>query len=1078
MAKRHANRGVGGGGGGGGRRKNRRKAAARDAAQLNEFGSNNEQNDVVKFDGHSEDVSWWQDMVGQDMNVNPLVSDDAWGPGLAAAPTVAADGDVTRIQPIADPLLDAWERVQPELGESAPSLKQDEAADLIKPHLGIDVSGYEIHLDRSAWRVAEDYCANAVVVNGRLYISRSIESMIIDILWPPVIISATPTGIEPGADMGPAELTRPGGLVDVKWRAPFLKFGDSAVVMTPGGYTVEAKGHEVLIYDDTGDCITRIWGDPHIDEGGDGGDEWHFGEDSTFILPDGAKICLDTEPNSVGEWYTVGGNVVCGADRFSWGTQGDSMSEGMTDDALEWDLANADRSEDESAGIFALQADGQSWAVQREDGKFYDVADESWSTYLGDRDIDSHGGAVELTDAQMAVAGDRDLKAAQAKGGGGGAGGVGLDVTIYESSSDTIQIPAGALQRVNPRADYLEAWQVNTIMMDLGASKESENPESKALEVEDAIGMDLSGYEIHDDFVADRIARNAVSDVAIIGGIAHVAMDIESRTVNMEIPAVIGGESGADPSLLEPRSGFLMELFFKPSFCKHSDSVVVLTHGGYTVEAKGNEVIFYDETGAQISRIWGDPHVDDNGDGAWDWHFGEDSTFILPDGAKVCLDTEPNSVGEWYTVGGNVLAGSDRFSWGTQGSGTKNDAMEWDAANADRSEDESAGVFAMAPDGQWAFQGPDGHFYDVQDESWEKYRNGDRDIDFDPSKRVEGITDEQRQVANDADIKAQQAAAEQQAQSQNFLMALCGGITLTRQSAIWAMLENNAEPRDFLAERRPGGLLELTGTARPSFLKHTDSGAVLTAGGYVVEMKGNETRIYDPDGKIVTRIWGDPHIDEGGDGKDEWHFGEDSSFILPDGTKCCLDTEPNSAGEWYTVGMDIIGGIDRYHYGVGDAQGMYDDGIAWDAAHADRSSDESAGVFAMQANGQWAIQGADGNFYDVLNESWSKYKGDRDIEFDQSRLAEGITKAQMAVASDRDLKAAEKAGGNGVIKQQNEDRLGDILAIGTGTRIEAELDVVVRKASMDRDVKHWFIDFANLATPKDWKTLLKGAVKN
>jgi len=57
------------------------------------------------------------------------------------------------------------------------------------------------------------------------------------------------------------------------------------------------------------------------------------------------------------------------------------------------------------------------------DGKFYDVRDESWQSYLKDKDVDfdPNSMAKGLTEKQIAVADDRDLarqEAAQDNGWG------------------------------------------------------------------------------------------------------------------------------------------------------------------------------------------------------------------------------------------------------------------------------------------------------------------------------------------------------------------------------------------------------------------------------------------------------------------------------------------------------------------------------------------------------------------------------------------------------------------------------------------------------------------------------------
>jgi len=172
-------------------------------------------------------------------------------------------------------------------------------------------------------------------------------------------------------------------------------------------------------------------------------------------------------------------------------------------------------------------------------------------------------------------------------------------------------------------------------------------------------------------------------------------------------------------------------------------------------------------------------------------------------------------------------------------------------------------------------------------------------------------------------------------------------------------------------------------TERPDFIEHTDSTCVRTGGGYTVEMKGHELHLYDPDGECFTRIWGDPHVDEGCDGKDDWHFGNDSTFVLPDGTKICLDTEPNAKGEYYVVGVDVLQGSTRYHYSGGEEDGMSMDAHRFDEENADYAVDDgTAGVFVLAEDDTWAVIGDDGHLHDVESETWAEYLQDKDVDFD------------------------------------------------------------------------------------------------
>ena len=147
-----------------------------------------------------------------------------------------------------------------------------------------------------------------------------------------------------------------------------------------------------------------------------------------------------------------------------------------------------------------------------------------------------------------------------------------------------------------------------------------------------------------------------------------------------------------------------------------------------------------------------------------------------------------------------------------------------------------------------------------------------------------------------------------------------------------------------------------------------------TPGMFTIEMAQYDIRIYNSSDQQITRIWGDPHVNENGGG-DNWHFGNDSTFVLTDGTKICLDTELTSGNEWVVHGIDIIAGNDRYHFGTGGEDGLSKDAFEWDKQNEDvAAGDKHAGMFALKPDGTWAMQGQDGHFYDVKDESWDDYQ--------------------------------------------------------------------------------------------------------
>jgi len=92
-------------------------------------------------------------------------------------------------------------------------------------------------------------------------------------------------------------------------------------------------------------------------------------------------------------------------------------------------------------------------------------------------------------------------------------------------------------------------------------------------------------------------------------------------------------------------------------------------------------------------------------------------------------------------------------------------------------------------------------------------------------------------------------------------------------------------------------------------LKTDSSGVITTPGGYKIEATSQfEWKITGPDGKN-TRVWGDPHVDEGDGGK--WDFKRDSTFVLGDGTRINCTTAPYGNGMTVSAKLEIISGNDR-----------------------------------------------------------------------------------------------------------------------------------------------------------------------
>jgi len=236
------------------------------------------------------------------------------------------------------------------------------------------------------------------------------------------------------------------------------------------------------------------------------------------------------------------------------------------------------------------------------------------------------------------------------------------------------------------------------------------------------------------------------------------------------------------------------------------------------------------------------------------------------------------------------------------------------------------------------------------------------------------------------------------------------GSTANDLAALQHILSGRTEPHT-LATSIPTEVLEevVRGIRNPASgieMNSTEAGltGVRTRGGYVIITDVNDTResslgtnhniiIMGPDGELMSHIWGDPHVVENG-GANTFHFGDDSTFILPDGTKIFMNTVPWNGQEGalvarglviddgqslFTTGQVTAGGRTISNTGmVNIPRNHADHAVLNNGALADRTSAVHSGVFAWSeaANdgvGGWAMQMSPGVFRDVKNEHFYTY---------------------------------------------------------------------------------------------------------
>jgi len=141
-------------------------------------------------------------------------------------------------------------------------------------------------------------------------------------------------------------------------------------------------------------------------------------------------------------------------------------------------------------------------------------------------------------------------------------------------------------------------------------------------------------------------------------------------------------------------------------------------------------------------------------------------------------------------------------------------------------------------------------------------------------------------------------------------------------------------------------------------LTKNKDGSITTAGGYTIKPEGrsNAWNITGPDGKQLTRVWGDPHVDEA-DGT-RWDFTKTSDFVLPDGTRihCKTTSETGkSVSKALTInnGNDVVNitGIDKNKPQTGEIK---NNGYEWRANHF--SKNPALDEFKLGGNGPGNVQ--------------------------------------------------------------------------------------------------------------------------
>lgn len=132
---------------------------------------------------------------------------------------------------------------------------------------------------------------------------------------------------ENGADFSLGDISQVDDVSTQEFKTHTLDNGNTFIDLGDGYGVVVEKGREAqqswqivefdpalledgtVPSDMTFDSTTRIYGDPHVDEQSDGSTDWDFVEDSTFILPNGVKVSVETAPYKGQDDATVSANL-------------------------------------------------------------------------------------------------------------------------------------------------------------------------------------------------------------------------------------------------------------------------------------------------------------------------------------------------------------------------------------------------------------------------------------------------------------------------------------------------------------------------------------------------------------------------------------------------------------------------------------------------------------------------------------------------------------------------------------------------------------------------------------------------
>lgn len=273
---------------------------------------------------------------------------------------------------------------------------------------------------------------------------------------------------------------------------------------------------------------------------------------------------------------------------------------------------------------------------------------------------------------------------------------------------------------------------------------------------------------ILDDTVAETTSNSAVETNDTVAEANTTATENEASEESVEsekaveliahddLPPSIKSQVPSDGVSFKTKGGYIIwtnvnQLGTSDSIFKQRDDVVIFgPPGGYDPDVNHLTDDMSEMTGDYdvLSHFWGDPHVNENEITknsvltGTDWHFGDNSTFVLPDGTRIGVNTaqigaEGENINDMFFVRGLYVQNGDDL--GTVGLGY-DDTTRMTTEVTDQGEEfksqiksggEGSGVFvwseqANSGNGGWAVRVGSGGYKDIQNESWEKYSGGDK----------------------------------------------------------------------------------------------------------------------------------------------------------------------------------------------------------------------------------------------------------------------------------------------------------------------------------------------------------------